>query len=144
MANELTWPNPMRQIASLFDELERRGGATSASAPWAPVSDIIERPDEIVITAELPGVKDEDVHVHVGDGVVTISGERELAEEISEDHYRRIERSYGRFERRYPLPAGINDDLVRAQVAYGVLRIVVPKPAKGGGRRVTVSRSEDG
>lgn len=142
MSTQLMWPNPMRQIASLFDELERRGGATSASAPWAPVSDVIERPDEIVITAELPGVKDEDVHVHVGDGMVTISGERSLAEEVSDDHYRRIERSYGRFERRFPLPAGINEDQVSAQVAYGVLRIVVPKPAKAGGRRVTVSSAE--
>lgn len=141
MSTQLYWPNPLRQLAALVDDMDRRG-ATPASAPWSPVSDVIERPEEIVITAELPGVKDEDVHVHVGEGMVTVSGERKLEEEISDDHYRRIERSYGHFERRFPLPRGVSEDEVTAQVAYGVLRIAIPKPSSGGGRRVTVSKAE--
>ena len=142
MARQLGWPDPFGQVDALLAELGRLRGTTAASAPWAPVSDVVERPDEIVITAELPGVKDEDVHVSVGDGAVTISGERRLEDEVDTDGYRRIERSYGRFERRFPLPAGVDEDKVTAQVAYGVLRIVVPRPSEGASRRVIVSRGD--
>jgi len=139
MARQSTWLDPLEQMSALVGALERPPGPGVASVPWSPVSDVIDKPDEIVITAELPGVKDEDVHVHVGGGAVTISGERRLEEEVSDEHFRRIERSYGGFERRFPLPAGVDENAVTAQVAYGVLRIVIPKPAGAGPRRIAVT-----
>lgn len=143
MSSQLTvWGDPLGPFRSLFEELDRRRAESSVGAPWAPVADLIERPDEIVITAELPGVKDEDVNVHVDKGAVTISGERRLEEEVSDDHFRRIERSYGGFERRFPLPPGVDEAAVTAQVAYGVLRIVIPKPAQEGPRRVEISQGD--
>lgn len=143
MSSQLTvWGDPIGPFRTLFEELDRRRAESSVGAPWAPVADVVERPGEVVITAELPGVKDEDVHVHVGENAITISGERRLEEEVSEDHFRRIERSYGSFERRFPLPAGVDEDSVTAQVAYGVLRIVIPKPAKSGPRRVEITRGD--
>ena len=125
--------DPLREFGSLRSEMDRlfaRSGA-GATLPqrWSPASDVVETDDAIVITAELPGVKDEDVHITVQNGVLRISGERRLEEEVSEDRFYRLERSYGGFERTFALPPGVSEDDISAGVAYGVLKITVPKPA---------------
>jgi HSP20 family protein len=91
------------------------------------VADVIETGDELVITAELPGVKDDDIEITVDNGMLRISGERRLEEEIKEDHRYSLERTFGSFERTFPLPAGVQEKDIRASVAYGVLRVRVPK-----------------
>ena len=143
MDRQLVWVDPFEQMNAVLGGFDRRVGTTAASAPWAPVADVIEGPDEIVITAELPGVKDEDVDVHVGQGAVAISGERRLEDEVGDAHFRRIERSYGSFQRRFPLPPGVDENAVTAQVAYGVLRIVIKKPEQAGPRRVQITSGGD-
>jgi HSP20 family protein len=105
---------------------------------WAPTADVIESGDAIVITAELPGVKDEDVEITVHDGVLRIAGERRLQEEVTDDHAYRLERSYGAFERRFPLPPGVKEDDITAGVAYGVLKITIPKATATEPRRIAL------
>ncbi len=124
--------DPLRELSAMRAEMERlmARGAEPSTLPrrWSPVSDVIETEDAIVITAELPGVKDEDVHITVQDGVLRISGERRLEEETHDDRFHRIERSYGDFERSFALPRGVAEDDIHAGVAYGVLKVTIPKP----------------
>ena len=105
---------------------------------WAPTADVIESEDEIVITAELPGVKDEDVDITVHDGVLRIAGERRLQEEVTDEHAYRLERSYGGFERRFPLPPGVKEEDITAGIAYGVLKVTIPKTTTGTPRKIAL------
>ncbi len=124
--------DPARELAAMRAEMERvMAGSAGGTLPrrWTPVSDVIETEDAVVITAELPGVKDEDITITVHDGVLRIAGERHLEEEVREDRFRRLERSYGGFERTFTLPPGVSEDDISAGVAYGVLKVTVPKPS---------------
>lgn len=131
MLDIMRW-DPFRELGSLRSEVDRFMSRTSpgVSLPqrWSPTSDVVETDDAIVITAELPGVKDEDVEITVQNGVLRISGERRLEHEVRDDRYCRLERSYGGFERSFTLPPGVSEDDITAGVAYGVLKITVPKP----------------
>jgi len=133
MLTDLVRWEPIADLDSLRADIDRlfaRSGAVRSplGGRWRPTSDVVEGEDEIVITAELPGVKDEDIRITVQDGVLRIAGERRLEEDVSTDRYRRIERSYGDFERRFTLPPGVHEDDISAGVAYGVLKITIPKP----------------
>jgi len=87
------------------------------------------------ITAELPGVKQEDIDVHVEDGVLTLSGEKRS--EKSDEQRGYSERSYGRFERTITLPPNVDEDACRADFRDGVLTITVPRAAeKQRGRKI--------
>jgi HSP20 family protein len=100
---------------------------------------VVEGEDEIVITAELPGVKDEDIRITVQDGVLRIAGERRLEQDVSTERYRRIERAYGDFERRFTLPPGVDESDISAGVAYGVLKITIPKPRAAEPRVIAIN-----
>jgi HSP20 family protein len=125
--------DPFRELGWIRSDMERlmarAGAGTTLPQRWSPASDVIETDDAIVITAELPGVKDEDVHITVQNGVLRISGERRLEDEVSDEHVYRLERSYGGFERSFALPPGVSEDDISAGVAYGVLKITIPKQA---------------
>ena len=143
MYTDLMRWDPFRQMASLRHEMDRAAGEEGRlPRRWAPTADVIERPDEFLITAELPGVKDEDLDVRVEHGTLVISGERRLEDEVSDEHFYRLERSYGGFERRFSLPQGVGEDDIQASIAYGVLRVIVPKKSAPEARKIAVS-SED-
>src|SRR5262245_16294701 len=133
--------DPWRDLGQFRREFDRlidgRGGA--ASAPWSPASDVYETEDAIVITAELPGVKDADVDISGQDGMLTIRGERRLENEVSQDRFRRLERSYRSFQRSFRVPPGVREEDIKASVAYGVLRITIPKPAEAKARKVPIA-----
>lgn len=110
-----------------------------AGAPWRPVSDVVETDDAYVITAELPGVSDEDIEITTRGGVLTIAGHRTMQDEVTTDRMHRIERSYGDFARSFRLPDGVAEDDITAKVAYGVLRVEIPKRREPPARRITVA-----
>lgn len=138
--------DPLRDVGGLRAEIDRvisqAGAGGTLPSRWSPSSDVIEGDDAIVITAELPGVKDEDIHITVQNGVLRISGERRLEEEINEQRFHRLERSYGGFERRFTLPPGVGEGDIHARVAYGVLKITIPKPTAPEPRVVAVSSGD--
>ncbi|HMN97850.1 MAG TPA: Hsp20/alpha crystallin family protein [Miltoncostaeaceae bacterium] len=136
--------DPFADLLPMRREFERllapfQGGvASNLPTRWAPTADVIESDDAIVITAELPGVKDEDVEITVHDGVLRIAGERRLQEEVSDERAYRLERSYGAFERRFPLPPGVKEEDITAGIAYGVLKITIPKASAAEPRRIAL------
>lgn len=97
---------------------------------WHPVVDMYDEDDRIVIKAELPGMEKKDISVEVKDQVLTLRGERNHDNEVKEEKYYRRERTYGKFQRAFSLPADVNSDNITADFKDGLLKIEVPKPEK--------------
>jgi HSP20 family protein len=130
--------DPFRNLMALQDEMNRlfestlfgetagasRGGR---SIVWAPPIDVVESKDKVIVNAELPGMKPDEVELSVDEGVLTIKGERKFSEEVKEENLHRIERAYGYFERRISLPKTIDAEKISATYTDGVLRIELPK-----------------
>jgi len=127
--------NPYREFNMLQDEMNRlfnsfaRGSdlQTLAEGTWAPVVDIYENKDEIMIDAEIPGVSQEDIQVSITNNILTIKGEKKQHKEVKEENFHRVERSYGMFSRSFSLPASVKSDMVKATFKDGVLRISIQK-----------------
>ena len=106
-----------------------RGDASPiARAGWAPQIETLRRGDKLVIRADLPGLRKEDVRVEVDDGILTITGQRSEEDVEERDDFYRSERSYGQFYRALPLPEGVNGDACEATFKDGVLEVTVPVP----------------
>lgn len=95
---------------------------------WMPQVETFRRGDKLVVRADLPGMRKEDVTVEVDDDRLTISGERSHEFEEDRNDFYRSERSYGRFFRAIPLPEGVNADQCAASFDNGVLEITLPAP----------------
>jgi HSP20 family protein len=103
-------------------------GGESASSLWSPRVEVFERDGKLVISADLPGVKKEDVNVQIDRDAVTIQGERKQEQTTSERGYYRSERSYGSFYRTIPLPEGADAQTASATFRDGVLQIEIKAP----------------
>ncbi|MEQ1558037.1 MAG: Hsp20/alpha crystallin family protein [Methyloglobulus sp.] len=128
----LTRYEPFNVLTQLQRELDRfREGDESngriATAEWAPAVDIKEEKDRFVIHADLPGVNPEDIDVNMENGVLTIKGEKNTEAKTQKDNYKRVERIYGSFYRRFSLPDTADNEAINAKAKNGVLDIVIPK-----------------
>ncbi len=106
---------------------------------WLPAVDIYENDDAFVATADLPGLKKDDIDVSLEDSVLTVSGERKFETSEGEGTYRRVERAYGTFRRSFTLPRGVDGAKVEAKFEDGVLTLTLPKTEIAKGRKITVS-----
>ena len=98
---------------------------------WTPHVDMYQEGNDIVVKAELPGISKDNIDVQIEDGDLVIKGERTSENETNEENYYRMERSFGTFYRRLPLPEGVQPDQVSATFKDGVLDVRVPKPTAG-------------
>lgn len=121
--------NPFNMMREFTDEMDRMFRGTAPAGSWTPVIDVHRCNGDVVVTAELPGLKKEEIKVEVTGNSLAIEGERKR--EHTEDHegYHRYERSYGKFSRTIPLPEGAKTELAKAELTDGVLKISVPAPA---------------
>lgn len=108
---------------------------------WIPATDVTETDEEIVVTAELPGMRQEDVKVTVANNVLTIQGEKKNEVEHKEGDAYRTERTFGSFSRSFTLSAGVNADKIEAKVKDGVLTLRVPKPEEVKAKQIEVKVS---
>lgn len=123
-----------------FRELSALQGSLRADAGWVPPVDIYETADKaLVIKAELPEMKREAIAVTVEHGTLTISGERDLPADVKREDYRRVERAYGRFSRRFQLPPSIDAAKVEAEYKDGVLHVRLPQREDAKPRTVPVA-----
>ena len=113
--------------------------ARQANSDWVPAVDIREETDHYIIHADVPGVKAGDVEVDMVDGVLSIKGQRCQDSEETGEGFRRMERSRGRFSRRFSLPDSVNADAISARMRDGVLEIVIPKQEKLQPKRIPVA-----
>lgn len=130
--------NMQREIDRMFDHF--RGGVfeEGSSAGVVPAVDIVERETDFLVKIELPGVNKEDVKITVQNDVLTIKGEKKLEMEKKGDTYRRVERSYGIFQRSFPLPASVKADRIEATYENGVLNVVLPKAEEAKPKEIEV------
>jgi len=116
-----------RMFDEVFGDVVRRSGRQQGDAPtrWAPALDVLQEDGDIVVRAELPGVKPDDVDITLHNGVLTISGERKAEEQREgSSHYVR-ERRFGSFRRSMTLPQGVNESSISARFDGGVLEVRV-------------------
>lgn len=110
----------------------------TAACAWTPAVNILEREDAIVITADLPGLKAEDVDVTVDNGVLTVKGERTMEEVAEGETYHRVERSYGSFERSFSIPNSVDPKKIEARFVNGEMTVTLPKRDESKPRSVKV------
>ncbi|HEY2025992.1 MAG TPA: Hsp20 family protein [Gemmatimonadaceae bacterium] len=111
---------------------------TSTRAAWLPQVEVLQRGDNLIVRADVPGLRPEDVRVEVDNGALTISGERSYQAEDENEGLYHSERVYGSFVRTIPLPQGVNPEDVQARVAEGVLEVTIPMPKESRSRRIEV------
>ena len=131
-----------RQVNRLFDDLFDQDADTGRGSMAAPAMDVHQSEDKLEITAELPGVREEDIDLTVEDGVLTLRGEKKYERTDEERGY--SERRYGTFERRITLPSNIDEDKCAADFKDGVLTITLPKSEKARGRRIPLGGGQQG
>ncbi len=129
--------DPFRELAGLQERMNRIFDDTLAgtsrredealATTWTPPVDIVERKDRIVLTAELPGFTEDQIHLRFEDGVLTLDGDRRFEKEADEASYHCVERSYGRFSRSFRLPANVDDEAISATFLNGLLVVELPK-----------------
>lgn len=146
MMNLVRW-SPWREMATLqhrinhlFDDpylrISRKDG--DSLGMWNPSVDLYEMDDNFVIKAELPGVDKDNIAIDVKDRVLTLSGERSHDNEVKEENYYRRERTHGKFQRAFTLPADVDSDKIKAEFKDGVLKIEVPKPEVVKPKQITI------
>jgi len=135
--------SPFAMMREFTDEMDRvfRDAAPALKA-WTPAVDIQRCDGDLVVKAELPGLKREEVKVEMTDTALIIQGERKLEHKEDHEGYHRFERSYGNFYRSIPLPEGAKADLAKAELTDGVLKISIPVPeAKKNAREIKVEEA---
>ncbi|WP_078120078.1 Hsp20/alpha crystallin family protein [Thiosocius teredinicola] len=141
----LTRYEPWSMLEQMRREMERafdnRTGESSnvATSDWVPAVDIREEKDAFVIVADIPGVDPKDIEVHMDNGVLTIKGEKETEKKDEKEGYKRVERSYGSFYRRFSLPDTADPESIDAKSANGVLEVRIAKQEKVQPRKISVS-----
>jgi HSP20 family protein len=146
MATLVRW-EPFREIAALQNEMSRfmngllEGNGRSNQA-WVPALDVWETEDEIVYALDLPGIPEDKISVELDDGALTISAERERAQEESDERFYRFERRYGTFSRTFGVPQGTTESDVTADYKNGVLEVHVKKPEQPTPKRIQIGSSE--
>jgi HSP20 family protein len=143
--------DPFRDLRTLQEEVNRLfstnltrgfGEEGIGRGAWIPSVDIFENKDQIVLEAELPGMKREDFDLTIENNVITLRGERRFEKQDDTDNYHRVERSYGSFTRSFTLPQSVSADGATAEYANGVLRVTLPKREEAKSRRIQISGEE--
>lgn len=119
-----------KEMNRLFDvSLSRHpwGDPTLLGGQWAPAVDVYDSKDDILVKADLPGLKKDEIEVSVHDNNLIIKGEKKKEAEVKEKEYFRTERFTGSFFRSIPLPAPVDTQKVDAKYQDGVLQITLPK-----------------
>jgi HSP20 family protein len=135
--------DPFEQLSHLRDEVNRFfepvSGMTQGFNSWSPAIDLYEDKDNVIVKAELPGMKKEDIDVSLHEGTLMISGERKSEQEYREGESYRSERFYGRFQRSVLLPSPVSADKVNASYKDGILTITLPKSEEAKPKQIEVN-----
>jgi HSP20 family protein len=126
------------QVNRIFQELFDRSQESNLTS-WAPAVDIFENEHELIVKADLPDVKPEDLDIRVENNILTIRGERKFEKKVDEKNYLRLERSYGSFARSFSLANTVNSEAIKADYKDGVLTLTIPKREEAKPKQIKVS-----
>lgn len=141
--------NPWRELDALSNRLalafDDNFPTPSTSGSWMPAVNVEETADELVLTAELPGLTHENVELEVENNILTLRGEKsEVRQEGDESRkFHLWERSYGSFQRSFTLPRTVSADKISAEFDNGVLHVRMPKVAEAKSRRIDIHRAAE-
>jgi HSP20 family protein len=144
MATVVRW-DPFREITTLQNDMSRLMnvlGQGNGDRTWMPAVDAWETDTEIVYQFDLPGIPEDKISVEYEDGSLTVSGERDRTQEVSDERLYRFERRFGSFSRTIGLPQGVGEDAIKADYRDGVLEVRVHKPEQPKPRRIQVGAGE--
>lgn len=150
MKPELAAGSPFWHLNTLGSEIDRLFEAPLAEISrgtqqflggWLPAVDLYENKDNVVVRAEMPGMKKEEIDINLHEGVLTISGERKQDETCKDAEVCRSERFLGRFQRTIALPASVQADKVSASYKDGILTVTLPKTEESKPRQIEVKVS---
>ena len=129
-------PQDMRQF---FGNVLGERRTESGERRWMPAVDVSENDDEIVLRAELPGIRPDDMELDLQDRILTLKGKKKQDRKVEQEHFLRIERSYGSFSRSFQIPAAVKVGEIEAVFNDGVLMITLPKPESAKSQKVAIS-----
>ena len=127
-----------REMDRAFDSRTDEGSSV-ATSDWVPAVDIKEEKDSFVIVADIPGVDPKDIEVHMENGMLTIKGEKESEKKEEREGYKRVERSFGSFYRRFSLPDSADAEKITAKSNNGVLEVTIGKQEQVQPRKISVN-----
>ena len=140
--------DPMRDLASVQKQMnklvESAMARTDFQVPggvgsWEPVADVYETDEALVVTLEIPGLRQEDIDARIDGDDLVIEGERRMDREQPGEHFHRVERSYGRFLRMFRLPPYVDRNSIDARYVDGVLKILLARADGGEQKAIQVS-----
>ena len=153
MSTLIRW-EPTRELTTLRDRMDRLFGEALgrgwggeeglATGVWVPSVDVFETPESIVLKADLPDVKKDEVDISIENNLLTIKGARKMEKEVAEKDFYRVERSYGSFSRSFTLPPIVAGDKAEASFENGVLTLTLPKREESKPRQIKVKVSTNG
>jgi HSP20 family protein len=130
--------DPFRDVKGMEEEFDRLVGRAFSRNAWVPALDVRETDDRFELSLDLPGIDPDAVSVSFEDGMLTVSGKREFADENKGETWHRIERGFGTFARSVRLPRTADPDRIEATFDKGVLTIAVPKAEAAKARTIEV------
>ena len=135
------WTGFKREIDRLFDRMTGDWDLPEFKplGDWMPRLDVSESKDAYLVKAEIPGIDPKEIQVTVDNGVLTVKGEKKQEKEQKDEHYYRLERSYGSFARSVRLPGPVEGGKVSATSKNGVLTVSLPKAAAAKGSQIPVT-----
>jgi HSP20 family protein len=131
--------DPLYGLRLFEDAVTRMMSEPRASRPWSPAVDILETEDALIVKADLPNVKIQDLDIRVENQTLTISGARKFEKDEKVKGYHRIERSYGEFVRSFAVPSTIDTENIRADYKDGVLTVTLPRKESAKPKQVKVN-----
>ena len=141
MPGTLTRWEPFAELGALRSHLDRMFDdfTFSRERAWTPAIDVVRENGNLVVRADIPGIKPEEVKIEVEDDILTVSGEHEEHKEEKDKHYVRRERRYGSFRRSMTLPPGVEAKSIKAKTHDGVVEVTIPLPKQAKKEAVTIT-----
>lgn len=129
---------PFRDMEDMFNRFFPEWPRREEHGGWNPSIDMVDRQDEVVLRADLPGMEQKDIDVTVQDGMITIRGERKEEREEKDKDFYCCERTFGAFSRSLALPPSVEPEGVKATFKNGILEVHLPKTREAKGRKVEI------
>lgn len=136
--------DPFRHLSLFEDAVNRMLSEPRTGRPWSPAVDIFENENALVLKADVPDVKPEDIDLQVENQTLTLKGQRKFEQQTEKGGYHRIERNYGSFVRTFSVPSTVDTENVAADYSHGVLTVTLPKKQTAKPRQVKVGISQNG
>lgn len=144
MPGALTRWEPFAELNELRARFDRMfGDLADGERTWMPAIDIERNDGDLVVRADVPGIKPEEVKIEIEDDILTVSGKHEESKETKEKHYLRRERRYGAFSRSMALPTGVDAKKIKARTHDGVVEVTIPLPKEPKQQTISITPTAD-